>query len=130
MGMALAPNYASLFMDRFETKALDNYPLKPLIWKRFIDDIFLIWTHGEDSLRDFVEYLNGLHPTIKFTSEISKESINFWDTTVKLDSNRNIITTIYNKHTSVLYHSSAHPKKCDQKGPHMVNILESEESAH
>ena len=44
MGTALTPNYANLFMDRFETKALDNYPLKPLIWKRFIDDIFLIWT--------------------------------------------------------------------------------------
>ena len=45
MGTELAPNYANLFMDMFENKALDNYPLKPLIWKRFIDDIFLIWTH-------------------------------------------------------------------------------------
>ena len=71
MGTALAPNYANLFMDRFETKAHNNYPLKPLIWKRCIDDIFLIWTHGEDSLKDFVDFLNSLHPTIKFTSETS-----------------------------------------------------------
>ena len=33
MGTSLAPNYANLFMDRFETKALDGYPLKPLTWK-------------------------------------------------------------------------------------------------
>ena len=33
MGIVLAPNYANLFMDRFETKALDNYPLNPLSGK-------------------------------------------------------------------------------------------------
>ena len=31
MGTALAPNYANLFMDKFETKALDKYYLIPLI---------------------------------------------------------------------------------------------------
>ena len=31
MGTATAPNYANLFMDRFETKALANWPLKPVI---------------------------------------------------------------------------------------------------
>ena len=30
MGTALAPDYADLFMDRFETKSLAGYPLKPL----------------------------------------------------------------------------------------------------
>ena len=94
MGTALAPNYANLFMDRFETNVLANYPLQPLIWKRFIDDNFLIWTQGEDSLKDFVNYLNNLQPTIKFTSETSTESINFLDTTVKLDEHRNITTTL------------------------------------
>ena len=67
MDMALAPNYANLFMDKFRTKTLEQYPLKPLIWKRFIDDIFMIWTHGEQELHKFVEYLNSIHPTIKFT---------------------------------------------------------------
>ena len=39
MGTGAVPNYTNLFMDRFETKALDNYPLKPMLWLRFIDDI-------------------------------------------------------------------------------------------
>ena len=62
-----------------------------------------------------------LHPTIKFTSEISKESINFLDTTVNLDSNRNIITTLYNKPTDThlfLHHSSANPESVTKKGPY------------
>ena len=51
MGTALAPNYANLFMDRFETGALKNWAKQPLIWLRFIDDIFMIWNHGEQELK-------------------------------------------------------------------------------
>ena len=61
MGTSLAPNYANLFMDRLETKALAGFAQKPLTWKRFIDDIFLVWTHGEQSLKNFIDYLNSLH---------------------------------------------------------------------
>ena len=96
MGTALAPNYA---MDRFETHALAGYPLKSLVWKRFIDDIFMIWTHGEESLNHFIEYLNSLHESIKFTHESSRTDINFLDTTVKFNTNRDLITTLYNKPT-------------------------------
>ena len=42
MGTALAPNYVNLFVDRFETKAVEGYNLKPLVLKRFIDDI--LWS--------------------------------------------------------------------------------------
>ena len=121
MDTALAPNYANLFMDRFETKALANFPQKPLIWKRFIGDVFLIWTHGEDSFKEFVNYLNSLHQTIKFTSESSTERMNFLDTTVKLDKDRNLITTLYNKPTDThlfLDYTSAHPSTVTSKGPY------------
>ena len=63
MGTGFAPSYANIFMADFEENALKNYHLKPLIWKRFIDDIFLIWTHGKDELTKFVKYLNSLHNT-------------------------------------------------------------------
>ena len=113
MGTSLAPNYANLFMDIFETNALSKFPQKPLIWKRFIDDIFLIWTHGEDSFTEFVNYFNSLHLTIKFTSESSTKSVNFLDTTVKLHQNRNIITTLYNKPTDTHLVFALH--KCSPK---------------
>ena len=42
MGTKLAPSYANLFMTKFEDKYAYTYPQQPLLWKRFIDDIFLI----------------------------------------------------------------------------------------
>ena len=90
MGIAVALNYAILFMDRFETKALDNWSLKPLIWLRFIDDIFMIWTHGQDKPTEFIKYLNKIHPTIKFTNELSLKQINFLDKTVKVNNSREL----------------------------------------
>ena len=76
MDTSAALNYANLFMDRFETKALYNYPLKSMIWLRFIDNIFIIFTHGEDQFDQFINYLNKLHPTIKLTHESSHQSVN------------------------------------------------------
>ena len=87
MGTAAAPNYASIFMDRFESKSLENWSLKPLLWLWFIDDIFVIWTQGEDKLQEFTIYLNTIHQTIKFTHEFSYAHISFLDTTVKINEN-------------------------------------------
>ena len=69
MDTAVAPNYANLFMDRFETKALKNWSKKSLPWLRFIDDIFMIWTHGREELDKFINYLNSIHPKIKFNDK-------------------------------------------------------------
>ena len=107
--------------DRFETKALNNWPLKPLIWLRFIDDIFMIWTHGEDKLEEFITYLNGIHPTIKFTSEHSYTHISFLDTTVKINYSRELYTTLYEKPTDThlyLHYTSAHHAPSKTKGPY------------
>ena len=118
MGTSLAPNYANLFMERFETKTLAGFPQKPLTWKQFIDDCFMVLTHGEESLKKFIDYLNSLHPTIKFTHEMSYTHIDFLDTTVKFDSNRGLITTLFNKHTDThlyLEYSSATHKVSSPK---------------
>ena len=121
MGTATAPNYANIFMDRFETKALANWPLKPMIWLRFIDDIFMIWTHGSDKLEEFITYLNGIHPTIKFTHETSPTQIDFLDRTVKINQSRFLYTTIYEKPTDThlyLHYTSAHHAPSKTKGPY------------
>ena len=86
----------------------------------FIDDIFKIWNHGEQELKKFLEYLNNIHDKIKFTHEFSKESINFLDTTVKIDTTRELYTTLYEKPTDThlyLHYTSAHHKPCQTKGP-------------
>jgi hypothetical protein len=30
------------------------------------------WTHGDKELDEFLEYANSIHPSIKFTHEVSK----------------------------------------------------------
>ena len=67
MGTRMAPNYAIIFMHPVEEEILKNTKLKPRIWQRFIDDIFIVWTHGKETLEEFLNYINQAHETIKFT---------------------------------------------------------------
>ena len=79
--------------------------------------IFFIWEHGEEKLRNFVEILNEIHPTIKFTAEWSQKSINFLDVTVSLIDGQ-IETDLYVKPTDshqYLHSSLCHPYHCKKK---------------
>ena len=63
-------------MADLEERILEDIELQPRIWRRYINDIFFIREHGEDSLKQFIETLNACHPTMKYTAEWSKEEIN------------------------------------------------------
>lgn len=69
----------------FERKALEGFPHNPYIWRRYIDDIFIIWTLGEQKLDEFLLYFNNIHPSIKFTSERSISSIPFHDVRIQFN---------------------------------------------
>lgn len=69
MSTRVAPTYANIFMDRFETDHGYTYRLQPRLSGRYIDDVLLLWDHGEYEYTRFVEHLNSVHPTIKFTDE-------------------------------------------------------------
>ena len=103
MGIALPPNYANLFMDRFEPNALKLGQTTSHMVKIY-NDILMIWNHCEEELTKFLNYLHNIHDKTKFTHEFSKEAINFLDTTVKIDSTRELYTTLYEK---TYRHSSA-----------------------
>ena len=112
MGTKVAPSLANLFMADFEEKFVYTYHLQPSIWLRYIDDIFLLWNHGQEELDLFLNHLNTCHATIKFTSELSSVSVNFLDTTVLIDDNSKLYTTLYCKPTdshNYLAYDSAHP---------------------
>jgi hypothetical protein len=49
MGTRMTPFYANLFIRSLEKDFLNSEHSKPDLWFRFID-IFLLWTHGYDSL--------------------------------------------------------------------------------
>ena len=84
IGTKRAPPYACIFIDKVETDFLESQKLKPMVWFRYIDDIFFIWTHCELELQRFLEELNKTHPNLKFTNKSSKEKISFLDLSVSL----------------------------------------------
>ena len=98
MGTKLARSYANLFMSKFEQDHVYTYHLQPSLWKRFIDDIFLIWTHGMDTLKEFILHLNTVHPTLKFTSVISPTEIAFLDLTIYITDDK-LCTRLFTKDT-------------------------------
>ena len=38
-------------------------------WWRYIDDIFFLWQHGEETLNSFIYTINKMHPAIKSTTD-------------------------------------------------------------
>ncbi|XP_022079663.1 uncharacterized protein LOC110973280 [Acanthaster planci] len=62
------------FMEEFEQNAIATADYRLEIWLRYVDDTFVIWQHGQDSLQRFLEHINGLHSSIQFTMEQEKDS--------------------------------------------------------
>ena len=70
-------------MADLEKRLLAASPLKPSVWKRFIDDTFsLNWNVRVEEVSIFVNVANSFHPTIKFTCEKSSERVVFLDTEI------------------------------------------------
>ena len=67
---------------------LESQKHKPMVWFRYIDDIFLIWTYGKKKQEQFLTELNKTHPNLKFTHESSKEKISFLDLSIILSSEK------------------------------------------
>uniref|UniRef100_A0A803J8T0 Reverse transcriptase domain-containing protein n=1 Tax=Xenopus tropicalis TaxID=8364 RepID=A0A803J8T0_XENTR len=112
MGSALAPSYANLFMLQYESEYIA--PLMGdsiLAYFRYIDDLFMIWTKGVDSLLSFHQYLNDLDNPVKLTLNYHIDSIEFLDLNIRRDQNR-LVTCLFRKTTdrnSILHASSNHP---------------------
>ena len=113
MGTKLAPAYSNIFMGTLESRILSETKPSPTHWKRYIDDIFLVWT---DTKEQFVKSINGLHERINFTGEFSTTEITFLD--LRLYKGKrfakegilNIKTHIKPTNTQQYIHaSSAHP---------------------
>ena len=73
MGSRCIPNYANIFMSKIDKMAINAAALfgegiRPIrFYKRFLDDIFTIWLGSVEDLENFLDLLNTLHPTIKFS---------------------------------------------------------------
>ena len=84
MGSPLSAPMANLFLCHHEVKWLHDCPeaFKPLIYRRYVDDTFLVFKKREH-IDEFCSYLNGKHPNINFTKEYENENkLSFLDMNV------------------------------------------------
>ena len=81
MGTNMAPAYANLFMGKLE-QLINLAPNHIHTWKRFVDDTFIIWTETTAEFEEYMHTINQIHPTIKFTHEVSDMELTFLDVTL------------------------------------------------
>jgi len=123
MGTRMAPSYANLFMGLFEKNFLACQNLTPLIWFRYIDDIFIIWQHGIESLKIFLQNLNQFS-NLNFTWNISDKLVTFLDADVFIESNF-LKTKIHIKDSNkmqYLHFSSCHPIHIKKSIPKSLSL--------
>ena len=104
MGTKLAPALATIVVADLEDKFLRETPEKPLLLRRYIDDVLLLWQHTNTQLQRFIDGLNGLAPRLHFTHEVSVFSAVFLDLYLykpaDFSTRGKLSTTIYYKPTN------------------------------
>ena len=99
MGSPVSPIVANIYMKAFEDRAINTalHPLK--IWKRYVDDTFVI--QQESHKEEFFQHINQVDTSIKFTMEEAGPdgSIPFLDLLVTPKADGSITTKVYRKPT-------------------------------
>lgn len=79
MGTPFAVAYANIFLGELEFQITQQYPTAtPLYFRRYIDDLFLIFDDAVGNDKDFLKAYGTLYPTIKLTVTAG-DSVNFLD---------------------------------------------------
>ena len=112
IGSSISPIVANLFMQSFEVRALQSSPNPPLLWKRFVDDAFVIMKKAYRE--EFLTHLNSVDKNIQFTAEEPGQegSLPFLDILITPGNEGRLNTTVYRKPTHTdqyLHRDSLHP---------------------
>ena len=78
MGISPAPDVANLFMWLL-LRQLGEPPAARLLYRRLIDDLFIVWQGTRASLDGYLASINQLHPNIRVTWSVSRTSATFLD---------------------------------------------------
>ncbi|KAJ1153242.1 hypothetical protein NDU88_006003 [Pleurodeles waltl] len=116
MGSTFAPSLACLYVDHIERHTIlheDNpYRDQIKLWKRYIDDVLLIWTGSKEEAQAFAIWLNGANPFLTFTMNIGGKKLPFLDLLI-FEQDGGLATEVYYKPTdcnNLLQYQSFHPR--------------------
>ena len=136
-GTNMDPAYAISVLSIFERNSLKCSFSKPFVWHRYIDDIFAIWTYGEDKFKDFLPYVNSTNSSFRCTCNHSNECVQLLDVSVSVDNSGNTTTDLYVKPTDTFQYllaTSCHPNHTNRSIPqcqalHVLRICSNKETA-
>ena len=125
MGTIMAPSYANCYLRVKEQHGLKQYlvPGHPnlRLFKRYIDDIGIIYDNFDNSLPKFIKDLRAAYAPLEITIKIGKEGVVFLDTELTL--NNELEVTEYELHRKPCNNKTYIPAN-SQHPPHMLkNII-------
>ncbi|XP_018578567.1 uncharacterized protein LOC108916756 [Anoplophora glabripennis] len=91
---------------------------------RFVDDTFIIWPHGRNTVADFLDHINGIHPDIQFTMEVEKNAVlPFLDVLVERKPDGTLRHRVYRKptQTDIYLNAESHHHPAQKQG--IINTL-------
>ena len=121
-------SYSDIAMERYDKHAISE-TIKPLVWFRFRDDIFIVWTRSDQELTNFVSIMNNVDPTKKRKFELKKsthDGLDFLDLNLKFNNNTcKIEVDVYAKETNSFTYvmpSTCYPNKNINNVPYGVAL--------
>lgn len=97
MGAKYAPSVANLFMSHWEEEAIfdKNIP-DPKFYKRYIDDIIIVWTGTQETFEGFLADITNNHFGISLSANSATDSIHFLDLVI-FKQNGHLVTKTHFK---------------------------------
>lgn len=126
MGTIMAPTYANCYLKNLEESIFLNPDTNPnlkniLLFKRYIDDIIIIYNNQDNTLPQTLKQLHETYQPLEITTKIGQQKITYLDTDLTIDYiHHKINTQLHIKPTSnknYIPPTSLHPK------PMLQNII-------
>lgn len=107
MGNAFAPSEVNLFMAYLKEQFIKSNQKKPffanlMVYFWHINDIFLCLCSNLNSEMSYLDWMNGMHPTIKLIVSGRQEGVNYLDTTVFTIPKRTVAVRLYHKENKTI----------------------------
>ena len=130
-GTAIGPHmscsYSDIAMYKFDLKGL-NYKAGLLRWKRFRDDVFVLWNQSLEELNKFFDFMNSIDTSvkIKFTMSVANQStLEFLDLSLHINEQNKIYVDVYAKPTNSFTYvlpSTCYPKSNINNIPKSITL--------